>query len=88
MPAGDWGEGASLRIGTIRCIPDASGAIAEVHVAYEIVLPSGQVIPQSWQWPQPDDARPQVQLLGQRLLGDLLAFEGVPLSPQVVSSET
>jgi hypothetical protein len=82
VTAGDWGEGTTLRIDTIRCVPDASGAISQVFIAYEVRLPSGQVIPQSWEWTPAPETLGQIQGLGQALVADLLSHEGVPLAGQ------
>lgn len=81
MAAGDWGDGTTLRIDTIRCIPDATGAISQVFISYEVILPSVQVIPQSWEWHPPVEMLGQIQLLGQALVFALLTHEGVPLAP-------
>lgn len=85
MAAGDWGDGTTLRIDTIRRIPDATGAISQVFVAYEVLLPSGQIIPQAWEWTLPAEATTQVQTLGQILVASLLAHEGIPLTPPPAS---
>jgi hypothetical protein len=88
MAAGDWGEGTAIRVKTIVSVPDRAGDIDHSEVSYDVVLPSGEVVPRVWTWAPPptgagltEDSTFQdaIHAASRQLVDDVCSFEGCPL---------